>query len=113
MTDLLNYRPYFGSFTGIVIVAFISFITFEDLSHVVLVPLSYLLLTVLEGNIITPMVHGRRFLINPVVIFLSIIFWGWILGIPGALIAVPITVILKILCDHVESLNPICEFFVK
>ncbi len=110
IAGLLNYIPYIGSLTGIVIVAIVSFITFEDLGHVILVPFSYLLLTAIEGNIITPLIHGRRFAVNPVIIFLSLIFWGWIWGIPGALIAVPMTVIFKIVCDHIESLNPIGEF---
>ncbi|MGB7291775.1 MAG: AI-2E family transporter [Thermodesulfobacteriota bacterium] len=113
MAGLLNYIPYIGSLTGIFIVAIVSSMTFEDLGHVILVPLSYLVLTALEGNIITPLIHGRRFAVNPLIIFLSLIFWGWIWGIPGALIAVPMTVIFKIVCDHIESLNPIGEFLGK
>jgi predicted PurR-regulated permease PerM len=87
--------------------------TFEDLGHVILVPFSYLILDALEGNIISPLIHGRRFAVNPVIIFLSLIFWSWIWGIPGALIAVPMTVIFKIVCDHIESLSSIGEFLGK
>jgi predicted PurR-regulated permease PerM len=56
------------------------------------------------------MLLGRRLILNPVVIFMGIIFWGWLWGIPGALLAVPILVSFKIFCDHIGPLSPIGEF---
>ena len=58
----------------------------------------------------TPMVLGRRLTLNPVVIFLGLTFWGWIWGITGAILAVPIMVVFKIFCDHSEGLASIGEF---
>jgi predicted PurR-regulated permease PerM len=85
-------------------------VTFDSLAQGLLAPGLYFLLTSLEGTIITPMILGSRLTLNPVVIFLSLILWGWLWGIPGALLAVPIVATLKIFCDHIEPLAPIGEF---
>ena len=50
---------------------------------------------------------GRSLALNPVVIFLALIFWTWLWGIPGAVIAVPVLMVMKIVCDHVEALAPV------
>ena len=73
-------------------------------------PGSFCLLTAAEGYIITPLIVGRRLSLNPVVIVLSVLFWVWMWGIPGALLAVPILVALKTLCDRVDSLHVFGEF---
>jgi predicted PurR-regulated permease PerM len=75
-----------------------------------LVPVSYLGLNLLEEYVILPLVMGRRLMLNPVVVLLWAIFWGWLWGVPGALMAVPLLAILKIICDHVEPLSPVAEF---
>ena len=77
---------------------------------VLLVPASYLVLATIEGNFITPWVVGRRMTLNPVVVFLGLVFWGFMWGILGVLLAVPMLVTFKIFCDHVEPLAPIGEF---
>ncbi len=56
-------------------------------------------LATVEGNILTPMIVGRRLTLNPIAVFLSILFWGWLWGIPGALMAVPILAVLKSVLD--------------
>ena len=73
-------------------------------------PAAFLVLTSIEVNLITPMILGRRLTLNPVVIFLNLIFWGWIWGVAGALLAVPILAVFKLFCDHIEPLAPIGEF---
>ena len=60
-------------------------------------------------NFISPYVMGRRLVLNPVVVFLAVMFWGWIWGIPGVLLAVPVTMAVKIICDHVPALAPFAE----
>jgi len=69
----------------------------------------YLLLHTLEANFITPVLLGRRFTLNPVVIFVSLIFWIWIWGVPGALLSVPILVSIKAVCDRVPAMSPVSE----
>ncbi len=66
--------------------------------------------TPVESNFITPHLLGRRLPLNPTAIFVSLLFWLWIWGIPGALLAVPITVTIKIACDRSESLAGVGEF---
>ena len=94
---------------GIVLLSTIGLLTFDTLWKVVLPPAWYLLLHLLEANFITPMVLGRRFTLNPVVIFVSLIFWTWLWGVPGALLSVPILVSIKVICDRVPSLSSFSE----
>jgi len=75
-----------------------------------LVPSAYLGLNLLEEYLFFPFLIGRRLLLNPVVIFIWLIFWGWLWGIPGALMAVPLLAIFKIVCDHIEPLAAVAEF---
>jgi predicted PurR-regulated permease PerM len=107
---VLNFVPYLGALTLILIVALVATATFPALGHAMLAPASYLVLATMEGNFITPWIVGRRMTLNPVVVFIGLVFWGWMWGILGALLAVPMLVILKIVCDHVEPLAPIGEF---
>lgn len=110
MVALLNFIPYVGDIVSIIVLAVVALLTFDNLGHALLVPFVYYVITALEGQLITPMILGRRFTLNPVVIFISLMFWGWIWGIPGALLAVPFLVSFKILCDHVEPLSKFGEF---
>jgi predicted PurR-regulated permease PerM len=107
---VLNFVPYLGPVVTLGMIALVSLLTFEDLGRAFVAPGLYLGLNALEGYLVTPMLLGRRLLLNPVVIFLGIIFWGWLWGIPGALLAVPILVTFKIFCDHMGPLAPIGEF---
>lgn len=72
-------------------------------------PGCFLLLHLLEANLITPVVLGRRFALNPAVIFVSLIFWTWLWGVPGALLSVPILVSIKVVCDRVPTLSSFSE----
>ena len=106
---LLNFIPFLGAITTIVIISGVAIGTFP-LGHALLVPAVYIGFAILEGNFITPWIVGRRMTLNPVVIFLGLVFWGWLWGIAGALLAVPMIVMFKIFCDHIEPLAPIGEF---
>jgi predicted PurR-regulated permease PerM len=110
LAGLLNFIPYFGPFTGVVILTLVGSVTFGSLGGALLPPVIYLGVHALESNFITPMVLGRRLTLNPVVIFISLIFWTWLWGVPGALLAVPLLMTLKIICDHFQPLASISEF---
>lgn len=107
---VLTYIPYLGAAVGIGVLSVAALLAFEDLGHALAVPAVYAVVSFLEGNFITPLVLGRRLTLNPVVIFLGLLFWFFLWGIPGALLAVPILAIFKIVCDHVDALAPIGEF---
>src|SRR5215203_2761542 len=105
-----NYIPYLGAIIMIAVLAMVGFLTFENNTQAMMVPMSFVGLNILESYLVTPLVLGHRLTLNPVVIFLGLTFWGWLWGITGALLAVPIMVVLKIFCDHTEPMRPIGEF---
>jgi predicted PurR-regulated permease PerM len=107
---LLNFIPYLGALTEILIVGLVAAATFPHLSHALLVPACYLALATVEANLFTPYIMGRRMTLNPVVIFVAVTFWGFLWGILGVFLAVPVLVMLKIFCDHIGPLAPIGEF---
>jgi len=109
-TTLANFIPYIGA--GIVaLTSFgIAVVSFDTLGQTLLPPFVFLIFTALEGQVITPMIVGQRHALNAVVILLSIAFWGWIWGIIGALIAVPLLVTAKVFADHVDGFRPFGEF---
>jgi predicted PurR-regulated permease PerM len=109
LVAVLNFVPYFGPVAGIMLLAAVGLLTFDTLWKGLLPPGWYLLLHLLEANLITPVLLGRRFTLNPVVIFISLIFWTWLWGVPGALLSVPILASIKVVCDHVPRLSSVSE----
>lgn len=93
---LLNYIPYLGPAINIGIVALVSLLSFDTISQILLPPLLLLGINIIEGQVVQPLTVGRVFTINPVIIFLSIILWGWLWGIAGVFMAVPILMIVTI-----------------
>jgi predicted PurR-regulated permease PerM len=110
MAGFLVFIPYIGPLIGISIVSLVALLTFDSLGRILLVPAIYFVLETLQGQFLTPMILGFRLALNPVAIFISLIFWGWIWGITGALLAVPILTVFKIFCDHTKALAPVGEF---
>lgn len=107
---ILNYIPYLGPITGLVLSAVIGIVVFDNIGQALLAPLVYGLLIGLETQIITPAVLSRRMSINAVMILLALAFWAWAWGIAGIVVAVPILVTFRVLCSHIEALAPIGEF---
>lgn len=110
MAAAFNFVPYLGAAVGTFAVAVVALLTMDDMSQALLVPLAYGLLTGIEGSLVTPAILGRRLSLNPVVIFLGIFYWGWVWGIPGALLAVPMLLVVKVFCDRIPPLAAIGEF---
>jgi predicted PurR-regulated permease PerM len=106
---VLNFVPYFGAVAGVLLLSAVGILTFDTLGLSLLPAAWYLLLHLLEANLVTPVLLGRRFTLNPVVIFISLIFWMWLWGVPGALLSVPILVSIKVVCDRVPSMSPVSE----
>jgi predicted PurR-regulated permease PerM len=107
---LLNFLPYIGALTGIVIVGIISLVTFQSFGYALLAPLFYFACTVLEGQFLTPMIIGRRLELNSVSVFIALAFWTWLWGPIGSLIAVPLLVVVKVFCDHFDGLEHLGNF---
>jgi predicted PurR-regulated permease PerM len=113
LVAVLNFVPYFGPVTGVILLAAVGLLTFDTLWQGLLPPAWYLSFHILEANFITPALLGRRFTLNPVVIFVSLIFWTWLWGVPGALLSVPILVSVKVVCDRVPTLSPVSELLTR
>lgn len=110
VAGLLNFIPYVGPVAGVSIVAVVSLATFDETGRALAAPAAYTVIQALEGYLVTPLVMGRRLTLNPVALFLWLIFWTWIWGIPGTLLAVPLLAVVKTVCDNVEVLWPVGEF---
>jgi len=107
---LLNFLPYLGAITGVVLVAGLSIITFDSFSYALLAPAAYLTLTTIEGNFVTPTLLGRKLELNTVAVFLTVVLWGWLWGIAGALVAVPFLVVFKVVADNVDGMGIVSNF---
>lgn len=107
MAGALNFVPYLGVAITIAVVAFVCLLTFDTLGAILLPPLSIFLVNVVEGQFLTPIIAGRRLALSPVAIFLSLVVLGWIWGIIGVLIAVPVLATVKLISEHVEPLMPL------
>jgi predicted PurR-regulated permease PerM len=110
MVALLNFVPYLGALTGIICMTIGAVLSFDSLGYALFFPAVYLAFGVLEGSFITPWVMGRSLTLNPVIILLSLTFWGWMWGIVGIILAVPILAAFKIFCAHIKPMEPLAEF---
>ena len=96
----LNFVPILGPFCGIVLFLAVGLISKGPAWAALLPAALYFGIHVMEGEIITPMLLANRFTINPVAVILSLIFWYWMWGVPGAILAVPVLAIIKIVADR-------------
>jgi predicted PurR-regulated permease PerM len=110
LAGVTNFIPYLGGLACTVVLGLVALFTFGTLERALLVVGVFAALNFLESHFITPAVVGRRLELNPVAVFVGLLFWGWTWGIGGALIAVPLLATAKIICDHVERLRPVGEF---
>jgi predicted PurR-regulated permease PerM len=92
---LLNYIPYFGPVIAAVLLAVGGLMTFNDIWTALTAPAIMYGTHLIEANVVTPLIVGHRLTINPVLILISISFWGWVWGTAGALLAVPILIIVQ------------------
>jgi predicted PurR-regulated permease PerM len=107
---LLNYVPILGPMIGVVIFLLAGLLTIESLWMAFLPAALYLGIHMIEGETFTPMLLARRFTINPVLVIVSLVFWYWMWGVPGAILATPMLAVIKIICDRIESLTAFGHF---
>src|SRR5690606_16623893 len=105
LAGLLNYAPYVGPLVMAVLLALAGLLQFDTLGAAMLPALAYLGLNAVEGQFLTPMLLGGRLSLNPVIILLWLMFWGWLWGIPGFLLGVPMLVAFKIICSRIVALQ--------
>jgi predicted PurR-regulated permease PerM len=107
---VLNFIPYVGSATTLLLLLIVAFVSFDNVARVVAVGASYLALTTLEGQLVQPLVVGRRLELSPIIVFLALWFGGWFWGIPGIVIAVPSLVALKVIAEHSSDSESLIQF---
>ena len=107
---LLNYLPILGPSVGVVLFLLIGLLSFDSLWQACLPAAGYLAIHLVEGEAVTPMLLARRFTLNPVIVIFSIVFWYWMWGVPGAILAVPMLAICKIVCDRIRGLSALGHF---
>lgn len=106
---LLNFIPYFGAVVGMLVTGVVAYMQFGLFSAVATTMIIYFLLTSIEGNLITPIVLSRQLQLNSLAVLLGLIFWGWLWGPVGMLLAIPILAVLRVVSEHVDGLEPVAE----
>jgi predicted PurR-regulated permease PerM len=106
----VNFIPYAGATVTLLIVTLVAFVTFDSLGHVVGVALSDLALAVIEGQIVQPLLVGRRLEVNPLLIFLGLWFGGIFWGVAGVILATPILVALKVIAENALDGQSMLQF---
>ncbi len=104
---LFNYIPYVGPVVMLALLALAGFSAFDTLAAALAVPGIFLLLNSIEGQIVTPTVLGRRLALDPTVVFVWLMLWGWLWGVTGVLLAGPLLASFGILCRHIDALRPV------
>lgn len=110
LATFLTYIPYLGAAIGITLVGAVAIVSFDTFAHALLAPAVYLAVATLEGQVLTPMIVGRRLEMNAVAILVAVAVWAWLWGVVGALIAVPVLVVIKVISFHVESMESVGRF---
>ncbi len=110
MAALLNFVPYIGFAIGTSIVFIVGLLTFDTFAGALLPPAVYIVCNAVEANAVTPILLSRRLTLNAVVVFLAVLGWSWLWGVSGALLAVPLLAMIKVIADHVDGLGGLNEF---
>ena len=110
MAFCLNFVPVLGGLLGALIAAAITFVSMDATWITFGVFTTYIALTSIEGQVVTPMVISRRMRLNTTVVFLTVAFFAWIWSVMGMVVALPILIVLKIVCDEIPSLQTLGRF---
>ena len=107
LVTTMNYIPHIGAFICMAVLFLVGAVTHESLWYGLATASMFAVLTSLESYLITPLVLSRSLQLSPLAIILSILFWGWLWGIAGGLMAAPLLAMLKITCDQFASLKAV------
>lgn len=100
LTAILNYIPYIGPACMVAVLFGVGLVTFDTLGYALLPPAAFVALTTIEGNILTPTILGHRLTLNPLAVFIAIVFWAWLWGPVGAFLAVPLSIVALVILNH-------------
>ena len=108
-----NFLPFIGPFIAVVVIGVAAVVSFDTPLAMLAPPVAYLLLHVVEDQLILPVALGRRLAVSPVVIFIWILVWTWMWGVVGVVLAVPMLVAVRICAEHIQSLAPLASFLAR
>ena len=110
MAGILNFIPYAGSTTTLIVLTVVAIVSFDGLGHVIAVAGSYLALATVEGQFVQPLLVGRRLRLNPMLVFLALWFGGLFWGVAGIILATPTLVALKVVAENASGGRPLLNF---
>jgi predicted PurR-regulated permease PerM len=110
MAGVLNFIPYLGATTTLVVLTVVAIVSFDGLGRVIAVAVSYLTLATLEGQFVQPLLVGRRLQLNPLLVFLALWFGGLFWGVAGIILATPALVALKVVAENSSAGRPLLNF---
>lgn len=113
VAGLARFIPYLGNILSISLLTIVSVVSLDELWMMAIAPLGFLGLTTLVGLFIEPWIHGFRMAINPVIIFVSIFFWGWLWGPVGVLLAVPLMTVIQVVLKQIPKLRPVYKVIAR
>jgi predicted PurR-regulated permease PerM len=106
---VLNLIPYIGSVLVTGAAGTVAFLQFGEIDMALIVAGASLLINTVEGNLMVPWLTSKASRMNPVAVFIGVLGWGWLWGVWGLLLGIPIMMIVKAICDRVEDLKPVGE----
>lgn len=109
LAALLNFAPYVGPLVGLFLLTLAGFAQFDEPAQALLVPVTFLIIQTLEGQLVTPLVLGRSMSLDPVVVFVALLLLGWLWGVVGLLMAVPLLTCLRICAEQVPGWAPLAR----
>ena len=110
MAAILNFIPYAGATTTLIVLTIVAFISFDGVGHAIAVAGSYLVIATIEGQFVQPLLVGRRLQLNPMLVFLALWFGGLFWGIAGIILATPTLVALKVVAENASGGEPLVNF---
>jgi predicted PurR-regulated permease PerM len=109
LAAITSFIPYLGGLLCTVLLGMAAVLAFPEWQRALVVPLAFAVLDTVKGYVVSPLLTGRRLTLNAPVLFIGLLFWWWVWGIPGALLAVPIMSVVKIVCERIDGWRPLAE----
>jgi len=106
---VLNFAPFIGPMFAVMILVVVGFSRFETPLAALSVPGIFLVLHLVEGQLVTPFIVGRRLALDPVMVFLALMLFGWLWGVPGLLLAMPLLTCVRIVAERIPAWNALAK----
>jgi predicted PurR-regulated permease PerM len=113
VAGLLNFAPYVGALLTATTLVIVALTTFDTLGAMLAPSFAFLVITILEGQLVTPMLLGHRLELNPLIVFLSVVVIGWLWGLVGALMAVPLVASVRIVLANTPRLRRVANLLAR